>query len=160
MYRYTVRAIDSSAPVLRNCHLENNTHEGVVAMQQATVTLVDCVIRDNKGPGLDASDRARLVLERCKVETNVGGLWLWDEASCDVRASVVSGGHSHAVLCDQNTAPRFGLGSRIEGGGYAYFMWLVSFLLCYRWILGSLTKNKIKMNGQSAAAQVPGPRRG
>lgn len=44
-----------------------------------------------------------------------GGLWLWDRASCDVRASTVSGGRSHAVLCDVDTAPRFGSGSRVEG---------------------------------------------
>ena len=46
-----VRSTDSSAPLLRNCHLENNSHEGVVAMQQSAVTLVDCVVRDNKGRG-------------------------------------------------------------------------------------------------------------
>lgn len=84
-------------------------------MQQSTVTMVDCVVRDNKGPGLDASNQARVVMERCKVEDNVGGVWLWDEASCDVRASVVAGGASHAVLCDVETSPRFGSGSRIEG---------------------------------------------
>jgi len=27
-----VKAYDQSSPVLRNCHLENNTEEGVVAM--------------------------------------------------------------------------------------------------------------------------------
>ena len=111
-----VRATDTSAPVLRNCHLENNAHEGVVAMGRATATLVDCVVRDNKGPGVDVSDRARLVMERCKIGCNVGGVWLWDEASCDVIASDVSGGASHAVLCDVNTSPRFGgNGTRIEG---------------------------------------------
>ena len=86
-----MKSYDSSTVLLRNCHLENNGEEGVVAMGDSAVTMVDCVVRDNKGPGLDASDRARLVLERCRVEGNVGGVWLWDEASCDVRRCNVSG---------------------------------------------------------------------
>lgn len=110
-----VKSFDESTPTLRNCHLENNSHEGVVAMQRSCVTMTDCVVRDNKGPGVDVSDTARVALVRCKVSDNVGGVWLWDESSADVTETVVSGGKSHAVLCDADATPRFGGNSRVEG---------------------------------------------
>ena len=113
--RTGLRAHDASAPTLRNCHVENNQHEGVVAMDDANVALVECVIVDNRGPGIDVSDRARVVAERCRVRDNVGGVWLWDDAACDVRGGIVQGGSSHAVLCDERTAPAFSDGARVEG---------------------------------------------
>ena len=113
--RTGLRAHDASAPTLRNCHVENNHHEGVVAMDDACVSLAECVIVDNRGPGIDVSDRAKVVAERCRVRGNVGGVWLWDDAACDVRGGIVQGGTSHAVLCDERTAPAFRDGARGEG---------------------------------------------
>jgi hypothetical protein len=40
----------------------------------------------------------------------------YESASCDVYGCTVSGGTSHAVLCDAGTLPRFGGATRIEAG--------------------------------------------
>ena len=53
--------------VYRDCVVENNMHEGAVAMNQAVVTMTSCHVRDNKAPGFEATHEGAFILDRCHV---------------------------------------------------------------------------------------------
>lgn len=112
-----VYAYDRSTPHLRDCVVENNMHEGAVAMNQAVVTMTSCHVRDNKAPGFEATHEGAFILDRCHVHENVGGIWLWENGRCDVRGTVIIEHKAPAILCDPgaNTQPKFSRGTIIHG---------------------------------------------
>ena len=112
-----VYAYDRCTPHLRDCVIENNDHEGAVVMNRAVMTLTKCHIRDNRAPACEATHEGKFILDRCHVHENVGGIWLWEKGTCDVRATVVIEKTAPAVLCDPgaDTEPKFGRGTIIHG---------------------------------------------
>lgn len=112
-----VYAYDRCTPHLRDCVIENNDHEGAVVMNRAVMTLTNCHVRDNRAPACEATHEGKFILDRCHVHENVGGIWLWEKGTCDVRATVVIEKTAPAVLCDPgaDTKPKFGRGTIIHG---------------------------------------------
>ncbi|GHP04260.1 hypothetical protein PPROV_000301400 [Pycnococcus provasolii] len=102
-----LKVMDNSSVTMRQSFVTDNDEDGIVAMDEADVTLVETQVHDNRGPGVDVSGAGRVVCrDGSLIKGNIGGLWMWEEATAHCDGLKLNGGESHAMLVDGNARAR------------------------------------------------------
>lgn len=69
---------------MEGCHIKNCSEDGIIGLEKSSVHLTGSCVTGCKGPGIDLSNRSSARLKASDIKGCCGGLWLWNNATCEV----------------------------------------------------------------------------
>ncbi|DBB01102.1 hypothetical protein WJX77_003106 [Trebouxia sp. C0004] len=96
------KASDAAAVNMIECQLKKNLEECIVGMSSSSITLNNCCLQSSEGPAIDMTGTSVLHMCNGSVQDCIGGVWLWEQSSCDLDRLNLHGGASYAISIDKS----------------------------------------------------------